>query len=161
MADVAVINASPLIFFSRANHIALLSHFAKTVLVPSPVAAEIDGKGPEDKAARAIRETPWIEVVPASVIPLPVLEWGLGPGESSVLAFALEHSGVEAIIDDLSARKCAATLGISVRGTLGIVLAAKHRQIIPSARVVMEDLIAAGLYLSNSVLNAALAKVDE
>lgn len=86
---------------------------------------------------------------------------GLGAGESSVLAFAYQHAGVEAIIDDLAARKCAAGLGIPVRGTLGIVLVAKKRGLIPSARAVMEDLIQAGLYLSRRDLDDALGRVDE
>jgi predicted nucleic acid-binding protein len=49
----------------------------------------------------------------------------------------------------------------SLRGTLGIVLVAKKRGLIPSARVVMEDLIQAGLYLSRRGLDDALRRVDE
>jgi len=61
------------------------------------------------------------------------LDWGLGPGESSVLALANKHPGMEAIIDDLAGRKCAAYLKIPVRGTLGIVLVLKKRGVIPQA----------------------------
>ena len=109
----------------------------------------------------ALEDASWIEVVPAPAVPETILEWGLGAGESSVLAFANQHPAVEAIIDDLAARRCAAGLGVPVRGTLGIVLAAKKRGLVPSARAVMEDLIQAGLYLSRSVLDEALRRVDE
>ena len=37
------------------------------------------------------------------------LSWDFGAGESAVLAWCLAHPGSEAIIDDLSARRCAAT----------------------------------------------------
>lgn len=66
-----------------------------------------------------------------------------------------------ALLDDILARRCAESLGIPVRGTLGIVLAAKRRGKISSARSVMEELLEAGLYLSANILDAALAKVGE
>lgn len=106
-------------------------------------------------------EAPWLEIVSTPAVPQVILEWGLGRGESSVLAIALSHHGMEAIVDDLVGRKCARSLGIPVRGTLGIVLVAKKRGLIPSARSVMEDLIGAGLYLSPRVLADALSRVGE
>jgi predicted nucleic acid-binding protein len=48
-----------------------------------------------------------------------------------------------------------------VRGTLGLVLVAKQRGRIPAARPVLESLRASGMYLSDSVLNKALALVGE
>ncbi|MCP4666687.1 MAG: DUF3368 domain-containing protein [Deltaproteobacteria bacterium] len=139
----------------------LLHHFADPVFVPEPVANEILMKGPEDITVKALSNTSWLEVVPAIPVPEKILEWGLGPGESSVLAFAHEHPPMEVIIDDLAARKCADYLNIPVRGTLGIVLASKKRGIIPEARPVMETLIRSGLYLSRPVLDAALKRVGE
>jgi predicted nucleic acid-binding protein len=85
----------------------------------------------------------------------------LRAGESSVLALANQHHGTEAIIDDLAGRKCAASLNIPVRGTLGIVLIAKKRNLIPKARPVIEDMLTAGLYLSRKVVDEALKRVGE
>lgn len=161
MAEAAVTNASPLIFLSRGQHLNLLREFAARVYVPEPVAAEIHAKGRDDITAHVLTNTPWLEIVPAPPPAHAIVQWGLGVGESSVLSYAALNAGMEAVIDDLSARKCAASLGIPVRGTLGIVLAAKNRGMIPSARVVMEDLMRAGLYISRPVLDAALARVGE
>jgi len=161
VGEPAVINASPLIFLSRARHLGLLQYFAQPVLVPEPVAEEVRRKGPADVSAKAMAEAPWLEIVSTPAVPQVILEWGLGRGESSVLAIALSHHGMEAIVDDLVGRKCARSLGIPVRGTLGIVLVAKKRGLIPSARSVMEDLIGAGLYLSPRVLADALSRVGE
>jgi len=122
VADTAVANASPLIFLSRAGHFELLHHFAERVLVPRPVADEIRLKGEQDITAKAVDETSWIEVVPAPATPEEIGQWGLGPGEAAVLAIAIANRAMEAVIDDLAGRKCAAHLGIPVRGTLGIVL---------------------------------------
>ena len=77
------------------------------------------------------------------------------------MALASEHPATEAIIDDLAGRKCAASLNIPVRGTLGIVLVAKKRGLIPEAQPVIEDIMTAGLYLSRKVVDEALGRVGE
>ncbi|HID56261.1 TPA: DUF3368 domain-containing protein [Candidatus Poribacteria bacterium] len=64
-------------------------------------------------------------------------------------------------IDDLAARRCASTLGIPVRGTLGLVLIAKQRGLIPAAKPIVEQLLSNGMYLSRKVINKALALVGE
>lgn len=161
MAERAIINASPLIFFSRSGHLDLLRAFANEVWVPEPVAREILQRGARDITARVIEHTAWLNIKPAPPIPERVLEWRLGAGESSVLALAVTHPDTEVIIDDLAGRKCAASLDIPLRGTLGIVLVAKRRGLIPRARPVIESMMSAGLYLSRPVLDEALRRVGE
>ncbi len=60
-----------------------------------------------------------------------------------------------------SSRRCAATLGVSSRGTLGIIITAKQRGVILAARPVLEQLCLCGMYLSNRIINQALALVGE
>jgi predicted nucleic acid-binding protein len=161
VTDKVIINASPLIFLSRSHHLALLKSFADEVWVPKPVAKEILYRGQEDITAQAIKNTPWLVTQPIEGIPMSILEWRLGTGESAVLALGLTHPNTEVIIDDLAGRKCADSLDIPVRGTLGLVLVAKKRGVIPAARPVMEDMMRAGLYLSKRILDRALEKVGE
>lgn len=161
MAERVVINASPLIFLSRSRHLDLLQAFAKEIWVPEPVAGEIRHRGTQDITARAIEETAWLIPKPVPAIPTAIVEWRLGAGESGTLALASAHPGTEAIIDDLAGRKCAASLDIPVRGTLGIVLTAKKRGIVPTARPIIEEMMGAGLYLSRKVVEAALLRVGE
>ena len=139
----------------------LLHHFAQRIFVPLPVAEEIRMKGKDDITVKTLDNVPWLEIVPEVPVPEIILEWGLGPGESSVLAYAYSNKGVEAVMDDLAGRNCAKFLKILVRGTLGIILVAKKRGVIPAARPVIEILLKAGLYLSKSVLDEALKRVDE
>jgi predicted nucleic acid-binding protein len=113
-----------------------------------------------DGAACPLEDNPWLLVTEVPVPPL-IQAWDLGPGESAVLAWALAHPGALAVLDDLAARRCAAVLGVPVRGTLGLVILAKQRGLIPAARPVVEALRRGGLYLSDTVLNAALALVGE
>jgi predicted nucleic acid-binding protein len=159
--EIAVINASPLIFLSRGGHMAFLQYVARRILVPQPVAEELLQRGESDVTVRAIRQEPRIVIAPVPPVPAAIEQWGLGPGESAVLAVAHAKSGAIAILDDLAGRKCATALGIPVRGTLGIVLTAKQHGVIPLARPVMEDLLRGGMYLSRSVLEAVLRRVGE
>ena len=161
MDDIAVVNASPLIFFSRSGHWDLLTAIARRLIVPQAVATEILARGDQDSTARQLRNDSQIEIGQAGQIPAEVEMWGLGPGESAVVALARTIPGAVAVIDDLAGRKCAATFGLLVRGTLGIVLLAKQRNTVPAARPVIDDLLKAGMYLSRPVLDSALARVGE
>ena len=161
MADLAAADTSPLIILTKGGFLDLLRLVAHEVIVPSIVAAEIEQRGPDDPAVQALRNTSWLRLVQAVLIPTAIEAWDLGPGESSVLAWAVAHPGTEAIVDDLKARRCAAALRIPVRGTVGLVLLAKQRGVIPAARPVIEHLRRSGLYLSDHVMNQALARVGE
>ena len=160
MAERPAVNASPLIFLSRAGLLDMLRLEASEI-VPETVAVEIRRRGNDDPAAQALEKTAWLKVIQATQIPDIIRAWDLGEGESSVLAWGYANAGTVVIVDDLAARLCAATLGILVRGTLGLILTAKKRGVIPHARPVLENLRQSGMYLSDRILNQALKLVDE
>ena len=87
--------------------------------------------------------------------------FGLGDGETAVLAHALANPRSGVILDDRGARKAAAALGIPNQGTLAVVVFAKAHGLIPAARPVVEQLRQHGMYLSDQLMNQALAKVGE
>lgn len=137
MPECAVVNASPLIFLSKAGLVHFLQQAAPDILIPETVAWEIGRRGEEDITARTVANTPWLTRVEAPLIPPLIQSWDLGPGESAVLAYAVAHPGVVAIIDDGAGRRCAETLGIPLLGTLGLVMIAKKRGLIAVARPVI------------------------
>ncbi|MFN7945932.1 MAG: DUF3368 domain-containing protein [Blastocatellia bacterium] len=161
MAERPAVNASPLIFLSRSGLIDLLQLAGTEVVVPEAVANEILHRGSSDITAQTIDSTAWLTVVPTPPVPPPIQAWGLGAGESAVLAWGYAHPGTEVIIDDLAGRRCAAAFNIPVRGTLGLVLIAKQRGLIPAARPVLMQLRQGGMFLSDQVMNQALALVNE
>ncbi|GET39214.1 DUF3368 domain-containing protein [Microseira wollei] len=156
-----VIDSSPLILLTKANLLSLLQMFYPEVLVPSAVATEIQQYGETDVTFQALTQTDWLVIVETPSVPEPIGACNLDPGEAAVLAWAYNHPGTEAILDDLAARRCANSLNIPVRGTLGLVLTAKQQGKIPAARPVLEQLRQSGMYLSDRVLNQALAIVGE
>ena len=65
------------------------------------------------------------------------------------------------MLDDRDARRCARSLTIPVIGTLGLVLLAKEDGRISAARPLIQQLRESGMYLSDLVVNEALARVGE
>jgi predicted nucleic acid-binding protein len=157
MHDALVVNASPLIFLGNAGQIDLLrAAGASRVIVPQAVFEEVTSTMHNDAAARLVTESGWLERAAPVEIPVSVIEWDLGPGESSVIALALAISGARPVIDDLAGRKCALALGLSVSGTVGIVVAAHRRGHIKDLRQVMLNLRSSGMWLSDAVVETAL-----
>ena len=61
-AESAVVNASPLIFLSRAGLINLLKLISAEVIVPESVTREIEVGGKRDPTAQALANTSWLVV---------------------------------------------------------------------------------------------------
>ena len=142
MPDRWVANASPVITLAKAGHLALLTALATEVLLPEAVVAEVLA-GPVTDPARQAVEEGWGTRVAVPRVPVAVLEWGLGAGETAVL-------------DDAASRRCARTLGIPSMGTLGVVIRAKHQGRIVSAAVVIGALRTAGLYVDDALMARVL-----
>ena len=160
-----VVNTSPLIYLSRANMLDLLFVGCDQVVVPQAVADEIRAWPTADAAQKALAVDQRLVIVAPEPIPPSIQAWDLGAGESAVLAFGANRPGMTLVIDDLAARRCAASLNLPVRGTLGLVLKAKQIGLlppsIPSARTALRQLHQAGMYLSPAVAAAALEQVGE
>jgi predicted nucleic acid-binding protein len=155
------VDASPIILLTKIDQLALLQIAGESLVVPRAVGIEVARRGPNDAAVRAVWETPWLSIVDTPAVPDAIRQWPLHAGELAVLTWAWTNPGAEAILDDLTARRCAVTLGIPVRGTLGLVLTAKQHGTIPLARPLIDQLRDAGYYLSDRTMNDALALVGE
>jgi predicted nucleic acid-binding protein len=86
--------------------------------------------------------------------------WDLGLGESQVIAHGIGGSRW-AVLDDRAARRCAAAHSVPVIGTLGVVLRAKKNWQIESARPLVQELIAAGMFLDDEFVDRVLASIGE
>lgn len=161
MSNKWVVNASPLILLAKVGYIHLLPKLTEQLVIPSSVVAEVQAGPPMDPAQSWLsgEGATWIRPDIATVSS--VAAWDLGAGETAVLSWAHEHGDFEAILDDRAARKCAVIERIPVRGTLGVILAAKVRGLIPSAKLVCGDIVQAGLRVHPTILRDALKLVGE
>jgi predicted nucleic acid-binding protein len=156
MADLWVVNASPLITLSKVGQLELLQAGNRRLVIPEAVRAEVL-RGPADDPARKALESDF-QAVSYDEAPEPmVLEWGLGNGETAVLSFAKKNDAI-AVLDDRTARMAAKVMGIQIVGTLGVVLRAHRTGRIRSAAVVIRTLRDAGLRLEDDLIRKALAQ---
>lgn len=155
-----VINASPLILLGKINQLVLFEQLASSLIVPESVYQEIARGEPNTFRPKTLDWTKEY-VKPDINVPISILNWDIGAGESQVLAYCLKHQGCKAILDDGQARAAALSHRIQLIGTLGIILRAKRSGLVVAAQPLIEQLILNGSYLSPSLVQAALLKVDE
>lgn len=151
-----VVNASPLITLAKIGWVSLLHELCEELAIPAGVAEEINRSPDENDPAKIwmhstgrgfVRQTGQVHTV--------ISAWDLGLGESEVLAWANEHHGWEAILDDKAARNCAASLGIMVRGTIGIILLAKKEKKAGNAALLLDQLQQAGFRVDPQLVQEA------
>jgi predicted nucleic acid-binding protein len=83
-------------------------------------------------------------------------------GEAEAIELARELQADRLLIDERKGRRLAIQEGVPVIGLLGVVLLARRKQFIPSARALIERLQAeASMYLAAEVKEAALNSVGE
>ena len=157
MSERWILNASPLIVLAHIDRTDLLYALADEIVVPRAVAAEIKAGPASDPARRAIEAGKFV-IMDTPMPPAEVLAWDLGAGETAVLSLAVAEEGWTVILDDAMARKCARSFSQRVRGTLGIILLAKQRRLIPSAAEIMRSLLAIGFHLDDQTIREALAR---
>ncbi len=121
-----ICNTSPLQYLHQLGRLEILHHLAGTLVVPTAVAAELAEGRQRGVDVPDPGVLPWITLrEPRSQAVLPLMI-ELGPGETAVLALALESQDAVTILDDGLARRHAQRLGLRFTGTLGLLLDAKR-----------------------------------
>jgi predicted nucleic acid-binding protein len=155
-----VVNASPIILFSRIGRLDLIERLAPTILVPNAVIEEVRAGQDGDRTAAVAVEWAQGHAVEDVTVVASIEHWDLGIGESQVIAHCLGGRRW-AVLDDRAARRCAEGHGIPVIGSLGMVLRSKQKRLIENARPIVSELVAAGMFLGNDFVDRVLAGVDE
>ncbi|MGA2750918.1 MAG: DUF3368 domain-containing protein [Verrucomicrobiota bacterium] len=83
-------------------------------------------------------------------------------GEAEAIVLAKELHADRLLMDERKGRRLAVQEGLPVIGLLGVVILAKRRHLIPSARTLVQRLEQeSGVYLSEDLRNQALRAVGE
>jgi hypothetical protein len=153
MSRIVVADTSPLIGLQRIDRLDLLRDLFGEVLVPPAVM---------DEFVRRASPPAWlVERQPPVPLDSRASATPLGSGEREAIALAL-HVGVDWIVlDDEAGRRVAATLGLPVIGTLGVVLLAKQEGVIDAVRPLVDALTAVNFHLSPQLVARMLRDADE
>jgi predicted nucleic acid-binding protein len=156
-----VINASPIILLAKAEVIHLLPSLCDELVIPAGVIDEVEHGSVSDPGRR------WLDGIGSEFVRRvsklhPVLgAWHGGIGEAEVISWALQNPGFIAILDDRRARAFAAENRVPVLGSLRIIVLAKEKGMIPSAKDALERLRGAGAYVSDFLIDHAIRLAGE
>ena len=155
-------NATPLIAFSRINQLPLMRQIVKELVIPEAVSEEIAAYPSTSAGAIVLADEPWIQIrMLTSKSQLPSLLPVLDPGEAAVIALALERQAKLVLIDELTGRKVAKSLGLSVVGSVGLLIQAKRIGKIKTVEPFLSAMQQAGLYFSQRFIDDVLSQVNE
>ncbi|OQX25085.1 MAG: hypothetical protein BWK80_17495 [Desulfobacteraceae bacterium IS3] len=146
MPELIIADSSALIALEKIGLSDILCKMYSTVLLPEAV---IEEYGVTDFPCFSIRK------IQDSLKSLLSHYANLGKGESEVIVLAYQ-TGIKAIIDDMKARKAALKLGLTITGTIGVLLKAESLDLISSAYDKAEELRKKGFYVSDEVLKDIL-----
>lgn len=85
----------------------------------------------------------------------------LGSGEREAIALAIETRADLVVLDDQKGRRVARERGLSVTGTIGVLVEARERGVIPSIRHELDRLIEAGIWLDEAFYHRILKEFAE
>lgn len=156
-----VVNSTPLITLCNIGRVGLLRDLYGTIHIPRAVFDEVTSK--EDSACRLLRSAPdWICVDDA---PEPddarLMRARLHVGEVEVIMLARTIGSEVAILDDNAAKKTAQYLGLTITGTIGVLLRAKDEGLIIRVAPEIEKIRRNGFWVSDSVVSMALRYAGE
>jgi len=146
-----VCNTSPLLVLAKIQRLGLLTQLYARLVIPGAVVDEIGAKA--DAAAaqiQALVATPPVTVQRATPQTLAGLPDDLGPGEREAIALALETAADVVVLDDQVGRHLARARGLQVTGTVGVLIEARSRGLLPALRPELDRLRDAGLWLADA-----------
>ncbi len=156
-----VVDTSPLIYLAQVDRLDLLRRGADEILVPPTVLQEVRVKRGGSSKIEAAHRT-WLRLeAPLDQNVVKVLQLELDTGESEAIALAIERSANRIVMDDLAGRRCARRLGLSLIGTLGLLLAARLRGELESMKSEIERLRATGFYAGEALVEKILRAAGE
>lgn len=156
-----VCDTGPLIGLSLVDQLHLLPRLFDSVVVPRAVHSEIMAGGGDRPGTRAILDTDWLAIVDGAQ-PDPLLAAELGAGEAAVIATAFRTEARLALLDERKARRVALrAYGLDVRGSAGVLVAAKRAGLVTEVRPLLLAMIDNGYHLSNRLLDHASAAAGE
>jgi predicted nucleic acid-binding protein len=160
---MTVINTSPAIHlhFVLPGGLSSLPTLIGQVLVPSEVGQELAAGENLDATWQEIQNLTGIVIrqIPTNIHPL--LSAQIDMGEAAVIQTALDHGDAAVILDDLKARRIAKTLGLSVTGTLGVLVQAKQTGLLSSVSEAITRLEQRGMWISSSLAARAIQLAGE
>ena len=157
-----VCNTSPLILLAKIGRLDTLIRLYSELMIPKAVADEIGIKpGKENDQVQALLKKGTLQLGQVSEKILAELPIDLGRGEREAIALAIDSGSDLVILDDQQGRLVSRDKGLSVTGTVGVLIEAKERGFVPSLRSEIDRMIEAGMWISEVFYHRILKEYGE
>ncbi|WP_119841363.1 DUF3368 domain-containing protein [Salinibacter ruber] len=159
---MVVCDTSPLLILAKVGRLQLLTTLYATVEIPKAVFDEVNAR--EQSDTEAIRQWRYRQDIPVqepSDASLHRLPEELGDGEREALALAVERDADLVVLDDQEGRRVAKQRGLSVTGTIGVLVEARAAEHVDSLRGELDRVLEAGLWISESFYERLLQEFGE
>ena len=158
-----VSNSSALMALSTVGHLDIIQQKFGAISIPEAVWQETVIAGIHKPGAYEIRQADWIHVEPIkNTLLAKALQKDIDYGESEAIVLALEIEADLLLLDDKFARTIALNLGVTIMGTVGVLIWAKQAGVIPSLRDELDLLRSqANFRIGQDLMTKALQEVHE
>jgi predicted nucleic acid-binding protein len=156
-----VADTGPIIAFARIGRLDLLRQVVGELVIPTAVYEELTGRGPERPGAAEVIRGEWIRQHlvgdQTSVAQLPPV---LHAGEREAIVLA-EELQAQLLIDEQRGRNIATARGVTVMGSLRILIEAKRRGLVDRAQPLLEAMLSVGYWIDEELLPPFFQEIDE
>ncbi|MDD2883327.1 MAG: DUF3368 domain-containing protein [Rhodoferax sp.] len=161
MRKIVIADAGPLIAFARLGQLELLKQVFEQVLVTEEVLIECTCRS-DYAEARPILEAAQNQVIQRCTAPPSHFELALHVdiGEASAIAAAVEW-GCGVLMDDKAGRRMAKNFCVPCIGTVGVLVLAKQKNLLPSIKPLLDQLTSSAYFLGDHLIASALAAAGE
>jgi len=151
MHKTIISDTSCLILLEKIGELEILNKLFGTIITTAEVAEEFGQTLPSWFELRQPTDKNYQSIIEASV----------DKGEASAIALAIELDDCLLIIDDLKGRKFAHQLGLTIIGTIGIIVDAKIAGIIPSVKPILAKIKATNFRITEQLELLILKRANE
>ena len=154
-----IVNSTPLIVLCGIGKLNILKEMYEEIIIPSSVFREVTAK--DDSACVQIKSAgAWVHVEQIKDHgEKKMYKAKLHDGEVEVMILAQERNADLVILDDNAAKKTAKYLGLTVTGTLGVLVKAKRQGIIEEVRSLLSEMRQNDFYVSKTVESMVLEPI--
>ncbi len=151
MHKTIISDTSCFIILNKIDEMELLKRTFECIVTTSEIVAEFGEKLPE-----------WVKIeIVSDKEKQKMLETQIDKGEASALSLALELKNSLLILDDYKARQLAENLHLTYTGTIGVIVRAKLKNIIPSIKPILAKIRNTDFRLPKDIETLALIEAGE
>jgi uncharacterized protein len=160
---ITVCDTSPITNLAAIAHLDLLRRIYGKIIIPQAVYEELTDVGYPVPGTTEVKTLDWIEVGQVTdITQVARFRQSVDRGESEAIALAMELSAERLLIDEAAGRAIAESVGLKITGILGVLLIAKHQELIVVVKPLMDALMnEAGFRISPKLYKTVLKSAGE